>query len=754
VTRLLAAAYMSKSAMYGWLVIESSRLWVEHGPSAEMVIPMGSMALIELAARQELRFGYVVARHAVTVAEARGYVSTPQALLSFASGAAHWFEPLEAAVAATRREHEGLLRAGDPHLTAYSRYALCVCLVDSAPTLTDLVTEVEAGIGYATRTGNLQLADMLTPIRQLARALRGETEPPGSFADESFDEPAFVARLAANPTAALAFHAMRGIAELLCGGMSRLTTYVAAATALLPANPGRYSTVIPRLLRGLVLAEQIRAAAADEQAIADLAACHGWFVARATDAPANFAHLAHLIAAEQACALGDRWAAASAFDAAIRAAETTRRLWHRALIYERAGLFHTAHGFEHAGPSLLAEARRAYEAWGATAKVRQLDAAHPGLPTGNGPERRPGTRRSISISTDTIDLLAVLNASQALSSETNLDRLRARVTESLGAMTGATDVHLLLHHADADDWHLPTEAGDDIPLAEAGVRGLVPLSVVRYVERTREPLTIEDATRDDRFGHDPYLAGLERCSLLAVPIFAQGSARAMLLLENRLSRGAFTADRLSTVTLIAGQLAVSLDNAMVYSSLERKVAERTEALADANTRLERLAITDALTGLANRRRLGDILDAEWRRALRSRSTLAVAMIDIDHFKGYNDHYGHAGGDECLRRVATSLAGAVRKADFVARYGGEEFTVVLPGTDLAGARIVAERARAAVEALAEPHAVAPRGIVTISIGIAAIDVSVDHSADDLVKAADVHLYAAKRDGRNRVASGEG
>jgi diguanylate cyclase (GGDEF)-like protein len=700
---------------------------------------------------QEFRAGYTVARHVVTVAEARGYVTAPNALLVLASGAAHWFERLEDVVAETRRAHEGLLRAGDPHMTAYCRNVLGILLVDGAPTLTDLITEVEAGIAYADRTGNIHVIDMLVPIRQLARALRGETEAPDSFTDESFDEPAFVPGLAANPPAALVFHAMHGIAEIICGQMSRLAANAAAAAALLPGSPGLYSGAIAQLVRGLSLAEQVRAGGADEHVTADLAACHGWLTARAADAPANFAHVAQLVGAEQAWALGDRWAAAHAFDAAIRTAETAKRPWHRALIYERAALFHTAHGLDHTGRMLMAEARRAYELWGATAKVRHIDACHPDLP-GAAIEHGADHRRSISISTDTIDLLAVLDASQALSSETNLDRLRARVTESLGAMTGATDVRLLLHHADADDWHLPAETGDDIPLAQAGARGLVPLSVVRYVERMREPLAIDDATRDDRFRRDPHLAGLEQCSLLAMPIFAHGSARAMLLLENRLSRGAFTAERLSTVTLIAGQLAVSLDNAMVYASLEHKVAERTEALAIANARLERLAVTDTLTGLANRRRLAEILDAEWRRAVRYRTTLAVAMIDVDHFKGYNDHYGHGGGDECLRRVATSLAESVRNTDYVARYGGEEFVIVLPETDLAGTLIVAERVRAAVETLAEPHAAAPRGIVTVSIGIAAVEPSVGQSVDDLVKTADVQLYDAKHKGRNRVAGG--
>jgi diguanylate cyclase (GGDEF)-like protein len=165
---------------------------------------------------------------------------------------------------------------------------------------------------------------------------------------------------------------------------------------------------------------------------------------------------------------------------------------------------------------------------------------------------------------------------------------------------------------------------------------------------------------------------------------------------------------------------------------------------------ETRAHTDALTGLPNRRRLAEVLSAEWSRALRPKTPLAVGMIDIDHFKGYNDHYGHPAGDRCLRLVATTLAGHVRGTDHTARYGGEEFAVVLPDTDLVRARVVAERVRAAVEALDEPHAAAPRGFVTVSIGVAAVVPTSTGSADELMRSADAHLYEAKRAGRNRVA----
>ncbi|BEL04721.1 AAA family ATPase [Actinoplanes sichuanensis] len=576
-TRLMPIAHVGDPAVYGRLVFEGWRLWVEHGPCAELIVPLSCVAFVEQTVRQELRSGYTVARHAVAVAQARGYGTAPTALLVFNTGAAHWFERLEGTVAALRRAHDGLLRAGDPYTAAYCRVALGIALVDSAPTLTDLVTEVEASIARTPATCDPNVVDSLTPIRQLARALRGETAAPASFDDDSFDESAFVARLAANPIVALTFHTMHGIAEVLCGSMSGLAAYTAVMTTLLPDNTGEYCTAIARLLCGIALAERVRTSAADERVTADLAACGRWFAARAADAPDNFAHLADLIEAEQAWALGDAPAAASAFDAAIRAAAATERPWHRALILERAARFHTAQGLEHTGRTLLAEARAGYEAWGATAKVRQIDGAHP------EPAGSPATGRGNSdLSTDAIDLLAVLNASQALSSETNLDRIRARVSGVLSAMTGATAVQVLLRDDQDGGWRLPGppgEPGATVAVEEGAARGLVPMSVVRYAERTREPLLVDDAVHDDRFARDPYLTGLTCCSLLVLPIFAQGVPRAILLLENRLARGAFTTDRLDAVRLIAGQLAVSIDNALLYASLEAKVAERTATSA-------------------------------------------------------------------------------------------------------------------------------------------------------------------------------
>jgi diguanylate cyclase (GGDEF)-like protein len=489
-----------------------------------------------------------------------------------------------------------------------------------------------------------------------------------------------------------------------------------------------------------------------------LDAIAAWWSVRAADAPANFHHLLCLVEAERAWAVDDFRAAVYAFSAARRDLNSRQRPWHRALIAERAARFYLAHGVEYPGHVLLADAYRAYLAWGATGKASQLRQAHPSLTVPDVAPPHPAAEppgdalaHRASIMTGAIDLLGILDASQALSSETSVDGLRGRIAEVLSTMTGATGVQLLLWDEDNHSWQLPTPTTDTaaIPADEAGRRRLVPLSVVRYVERTREPLVVGDAAADDRFARDPYYSDYECCSLLAVPILNRGRPQALLLLENRLIRGAFSTERIDGVMLIAGQLAVSVDNAMVYASLERKVAERTRQLAIANERLEQLSITDPVTGLANRRRFEEVLNAEWDRAGRTGTPLALAMIDIDHFKLYNDHYGHPVGDECLHRVATQLKRYSRTGCLVARYGGEEFVVIMPEASLGIACDIAERLRAAVVALAEPHEAVAERVVTVSIGVAVATPSSDFSAEYLVEQADVELYRAKRGGRNQV-----
>jgi diguanylate cyclase (GGDEF)-like protein len=177
-------------------------------------------------------------------------------------------------------------------------------------------------------------------------------------------------------------------------------------------------------------------------------------------------------------------------------------------------------------------------------------------------------------------------------------------------------------------------------------------------------------------------------------------------------------------------------------------------VAEANRVLSNMANKDGLTGLANRRSFDHLLDQEWQRTQRARQPLALLMLDVDHFKKYNDMYGHQAGDECLRLIARELHRVTqRPGDVAARYGGEEFVVVLPNTDEDGAHEVARRIVDAVQTLSLAHLHnVPALVVTVSVGVSCIVPNSTATSDALISSADFALYRAKETGRNRACLG--
>lgn len=181
---------------------------------------------------------------------------------------------------------------------------------------------------------------------------------------------------------------------------------------------------------------------------------------------------------------------------------------------------------------------------------------------------------------------------------------------------------------------------------------------------------------------------------------------------------------------------------------ERKRSE--EKLQSAYRAMEAMAVVDALTGVANRRRFDEALSVEWRRGLRDRRPLGLVLLDVDMFKSYNDTYGHVRGDSCLKQVAESALDAVtRPGDLVARYGGEEFAIILPNTDEQGAITIGAEVCSALRSRMVPHDGSPYKIVTVSVGCASLVPEFGHRAPELIEMADQALYMAKRSGRNRV-----
>jgi signal transduction histidine kinase/tetratricopeptide (TPR) repeat protein len=587
---LPAAFFIPDLPLYTWLAQEAPRILLQYGPGRALQGPMGIAVTSATVQRDEAYdVGYRAMRRVLALGEARGYEpETSLVRSSYASAVLGWIEPVENVVPVARRAIAGLISGGELAWAAYSHQPAVVGMLDSAATLDEYAAEVETALAFMRRTGNEHTAQWFDSYRGVAAVLTGERPADAGGAvgwippDVNPD----------NPAAVFFAHVTRAVLAAVFGDAPELAHHSAAAIPLLPVARGLYPGATARLVRGLACAEQARTADPVQRnaLLAELDEISDWLAARATDAPANFLHLLRLLEAERAWTTGDFEAAATAFDAARGEVARQQRPWHRALITEHAARFALAHGMDQAGSDLLAEARLLYDAWGATAKVAQLDWASPAVLTraqakadGDASAAQPTPR----VTTGTIDLFGILSASHALSSETSVEHLHDRVTQVLRGMTGATGVHLVLWDGDSRRWMSPGSAGQGGPPGDRVDERTAPMSVLRYVQRTGDTVIVDDAARDDRFSRDPYLAGVGRCSLAATPVVSRGALRAVLVLENRLLRAAFTSQRLEAVRLIAAQLAVSLDNAQLYTDLLSSRARIVAAADQARRRIER-----------------------------------------------------------------------------------------------------------------------------------------------------------------------
>jgi len=250
--------------------------------------------------------------------------------------------------------------------------------------------------------------------------------------------------------------------------------------------------------------------------------------------------------------------------------------------------------------------------------------------------------------------------------------------------------------------------------------------VAGYVAATAEPLLVTDIAYDPRF-NGRQLERYYTDSLISAPIIFRQRLYGVLNVNNKCSRLEFHSDDLRLLTAIADQAAIAVANARAYEEMQVR-AQR-----------------DPLTGLANHGHFWSTLTREWKRAERYGRGLSVAMVDIDHFKRFNDSRGHLAGDEVLIAVARSLEEGARTTDRVARYGGDEFAVILPETARQGAAAFGDKVR---ESISRQGHGSNRDMITVSVGLASYPGSAT-SPEELVRAADMDLYRAKAEGRNRV-----
>jgi diguanylate cyclase (GGDEF)-like protein len=336
-------------------------------------------------------------------------------------------------------------------------------------------------------------------------------------------------------------------------------------------------------------------------------------------------------------------------------------------------------------------------------------------------------RREARYAAEERELKGLLRASEKLSSTARLAELLRHVADYARDITEFDSCAICLVSEGEDHFEVALTDG----YRSDSAKKLYPLSSptwAGYVLRARdEPLALRIEKRSSMPILDPKERPTSGTSFLAVPFRAHQRVSGALLLTRK--GASFSAREFRLLRIYSNQASVAIENAIVYE------------------RVENLAATDALTGLFNRRYLEEALAREFSRADRFSSGFALLVLDIDHFKGFNDTYGHTMGDVVLKRVAETLQAGLRKADVLVRFGGEEFIALLPQVGARGAKDSAERLRTSVER-AGLHPAGRGHSVTVSVGYALFPDDAKDK-DELLRVADRALYDAKQSGRNRV-----
>lgn len=451
--------------------------------------------------------------------------------------------------------------------------------------------------------------------------------------------------------------------------------------------------------------------------------------------PDNFRNKYCLIEAERLRVAGHEFKAHSYFDQAINAAAEQGFLWELALANELCGSMHMAAGRTTIGLPYLMRALETYTRWGAPAKSDALLQTYPQLIRSlekQGSDQVGGTTRTEQLAN--IDISALMKSLKAIAEEKGHGRMVELILSSALEFAAAQQAVLILRNTEnlfLIEGEASISEGQNRVLQSLPVtQDRLPLTLFHYVVRTKTSIVIHDAQLDVEelpgLSKDPYIQQHSVRSVLCLPIVTgrdeDSELIGLLYLENNLVVGAFTQERFNTLEIIGMSAAGRLE-------------------------LSRKASFDGLTGLYNHEYFQNMLRQEFAASRRYKTDLGLILIDIDHFKQFNDTWGHQVGDLVLKEVAKLIKESCRDCDVVARYGGEEMVVILPSTNMPYVEEVAERVRTTIETRNIPHQDEILN-VTISVGLSMLNDSIKDK-DELIRRADEALYRSKANGRNQV-----
>lgn len=608
-----APAYFTSPDHVAWLATAIVKSTLRHGstPASAMGYVILGNIYSNLLGRYEE--GRELGQLALALADQfNDGVARCRTRLIFANNYFCWTRPIRESFAINDQGFRAGIESGDLSYAGYFQMFRLFHPLSAGEPLARIEALIPEHASFCHKTGNQLMCDVIEGLQALLANLRGATPGPLCFDQEGRTEAELLDgwRARQSGMALGKFHAVKSMALYLHGDSEGASRSAAEAQALQPFTLGQYTNLEALHYGSLSLIRLLEKAAPAERAarLAEVRRRQQQLKMWAELCPANLLHCYLLVEAELDRVSGNRWEAAREYHEAIQLARDSGFQQAAALANELAGRFWLEQGFAEYGDVHLRQAQRGYAAWGALRKVGLLEAelglrpdaeltrSSPGLPalpaehappppeSGDDSRAAPTTapppaasRSSAEGLLSSIDLSSVLKAARAISGEIVLERLTSTLMNIVVENTGAERGLLFL----------PQDGGLRLSGAytAAGLSDNIdyPAAVINYVARTSQSVVLHDVVTDLLFATDPYIGARQPKAVLCAPLIEQGRLEAIIYLENNLTHGAFTQERLQVVSLLGAQAALSFKNAALYTTLEQKVAARTQELQEKNT---------------------------------------------------------------------------------------------------------------------------------------------------------------------------
>jgi histidine kinase len=598
---LMPTAFFSNPFLNFLIVMKTINMALTEGTTATMAFSLACTTLPFIALFNDYKRSYDFGIFAIELAKKYNDVyGLGNATHVFALFTQHWGDHLHKNIPMARQAFLHLTECGDMQMAGYTFFDILDTVFGSGEPLKTLLEESHKALDYLEKTKNFHAHTSLVVYKQLALCLQNQTKNTDSFDTEDFSEEEHLKSISGNMMALVYYHIYKLVA-LYTGGYYQLAQrHSEEAEKLIQFITGFYPTAIWNFydslnnckLAGLSLTSQEEKESYLAKANQNQKQMKVWV----ENAPMNFEHKYHLVEAEISCFTNKYWKTAQHYEKAIRGAEKNNFLHEKALAYECAAQFYIHQKFQEISTQYLTKAVDSYRQWNAIYKVNQIEKKYPNFLSKK--TVRTSSSTTISASTGTMslgymDISSIAKAAQSISGEIVIEKLLRKLIETVLENAGAEIGYLLLPRNGV--WYIEVEGnvGEkkiqryEKPIDETDK---ISLQIFNYVIHSKKPVVLDNAVSEGQFTDDPFILSKKPKSVLCTPLLNQGKLIGVLYLENNITIGAFTPARLEILNVLAAQAAISLENAVLYNTLEQKVEERTAELKQERDKSEDLLL--------------------------------------------------------------------------------------------------------------------------------------------------------------------